>query len=148
MRVQIPKPLERGVFLWSKGGENMLEKSITIQDLRQSFDQIRNEANQNPCYMQEGLRYMREGIGLFLDENADQVNDPFWLSTSLRFEPRDVSLSHIRYSSMQEADPGQNGWYRTVQKKVSSPVEVMAQGAKIWFDNFPILLNSIEAKLK
>ena len=89
---------------------------------------LRNEMVENPELGNISMRWMREGIAIFLDElgpNLPQI----WLSPTLRFNPDNVSIERVEKGKVMatETTPG---------------------GVELWINKAPQIVATIGAYLR
>lgn len=89
------------------------ERQVELDTLRNSIIQLQEEMKENPCFSGEGIRLMREGIGVYLDEYGQGAPEVMWLGPNLRFRCRTVSLERINnglVTSIEQTPGACNLW--------------------------------------
>lgn len=104
------------------------EGECVLRSLRSSINELQEEIKRDPDFEEEGIRLMREGIGVFIDEFIPDMYQ-FWLSPTLRFNPEKVSFERVGKNSVIQAEetPG---------------------GVELWKNKAEIIVGMLEANLR
>jgi len=127
--------------------ERDLEIENSMDNLRCSFGQLRQEIADGYERETQGVRWMREGIRVFLDTYGENAPEFIWLNPELRFRTATVSLERVDRSNVSNQDPAQPGWYQQKRSVRLDCLEATPAGNAIWLGQSEILLNGIEASL-
>ncbi len=103
-------------------------QSNGFADMRNAIYDLQMDMQCNPEYEKEGIRFMREGVGIFLDDHAETAPDFIWMQPDLRFNCGTVSFERVRYG------------------KIAS-IEGTPGAVRIWNNNVLHLLNMMETIL-
>jgi hypothetical protein len=140
LRDERQTPLKRGFFM----GEEVIsmEENDSLYKLRSSMQLARQEAFDCPKKTIEILRWMREGVGVYLDEKTGDLPEVIRFSPELVFRTANASFEVTRRHIMQEP-PVPSGWGSLRYKTSIVPVEGTPAMENVWMENVMTLLSVI-----
>lgn len=103
-------------------------QSNGFADMRSAIYDLQMDMQCNPEYENEGIHFMREGVGIFLDDHAETAPDFIWMQPDLRFNCGTVSFERVRHGK-------------------SASIEGTPGAVRIWNNNVHHLLNMMESIL-
>lgn len=103
-------------------------QSNGLADIRSAICGLQMDMQCNPEFEDEGLHFMREGVGIFLDDHAENMPEFIWMQPDLRFNCGTVS-------------------FERVQRGKSTSIEGTPGAVRIWNNKVSHLLNMMETIL-